>query len=140
MLKYFIKFLISAILVTWLFQRGLIDIEYVKEIISNTQILGLCLLIFLFQAILSSLRFLFILKSSHIHSISFFKALCLNQVGLFFNTFLPGSVSGDFFKAYYLKDHAETDYQKSIILSLSDRIIGLAGLLLYSRSSYPRKV
>lgn len=130
MLKYLLKFIVSASLVYWLFQRGVINVDYLKSIFNQPAILLTCLLIFLAQSILSATRFLIILKSSFIKGLSFLKVYSLNYVGLFFNTFLPGSVSGDFFKAYYLKDHSDNDYQKSLLISLSDRLIGLVGLFV----------
>ncbi|MCP4915171.1 MAG: flippase-like domain-containing protein [Oligoflexia bacterium] len=130
MLKYFLKFIVSASLVYWLFQRGVISVDYLKTIFNQPMTLVTCLTIFFIQSVLSATRFLIILRSSFIKGLSFLKVYSLNYVGLFFNTFLPGSVSGDFFKAYYLKDHSDNDYQKSLLISLSDRLIGLVGLFV----------
>lgn len=55
----------------------------------------------------------------------------LGMVGLFYNTFIPGSVSGDLVKAIYLaKAHPERK-AKAVATVIADRAMGLYGLILF---------
>ena len=57
----------------------------------------------------------------------------LTWVGLFFNTVLPGAITGDIIKFYYIKKEKPNMKQSYLFNSvLLDRIIGLAGLLILS--------
>lgn len=55
----------------------------------------------------------------------------LGLVGVFYNTFLPGSVGGDLVKAYFLaKEHPERK-TRAVATVLIDRALGLFGLILF---------
>jgi uncharacterized membrane protein YbhN (UPF0104 family) len=62
---------------------------------------------------------------------SLYNAFRLGMVGLFFNTFLPGSVGGDLVKAYFIaKAHPERK-TRAVATVLIDRGMGLFGLILF---------
>ena len=53
------------------------------------------------------------------------------MVGVFYNTFLPGSVGGDLLKAYFIaKEHPERK-ARAIATVIADRALGLFGLILF---------
>lgn len=55
----------------------------------------------------------------------------ITWIGMFFNTFLPGSVSGDLVKLVYARDLDKTLSKTFLILTaLLDRILGLMGLIV----------
>jgi uncharacterized protein (TIRG00374 family) len=55
----------------------------------------------------------------------------LGMVGVFYNTFLPGSVGGDLLKAYFIaKEHPERK-ARAIATVIADRALGLFGLILF---------
>jgi glycosyltransferase 2 family protein len=55
----------------------------------------------------------------------------LGMVGVFFNTFLPGSVGGDLLKAYFIaKEHPERR-TRAVATVIADRALGLFGLILF---------
>ena len=55
----------------------------------------------------------------------------LGMVGVFYNTFLPGSVGGDLLKAYFLaKEHPERK-TRAVATVIADRALGLFGLILF---------
>ncbi len=65
--------------------------------------------------------------------ISFFSALRLTWIGMFFSLALPGAVSGDLYKGYYLvKEQENKSLKKPVLTLLADRIIGLFSLILSS--------
>jgi uncharacterized membrane protein YbhN (UPF0104 family) len=62
---------------------------------------------------------------------SLYNAFRLGMVGLFYNTFLPGSVGGDLVKAYFIaKAHPERK-TRAVATVLIDRAMGLFGLILF---------
>ncbi len=61
-----------------------------------------------------------------------YDALRLGLVGLFYNTFLPGSVGGDVVKAVFIaRGHPERK-AAAVATVIADRLIGLFGLILFS--------
>lgn len=56
----------------------------------------------------------------------------LGMVGYFYNTLLPGSIGGDFLKAFFIaKEHPERR-AAAVATVLVDRMLGLFGLLLFA--------
>jgi len=68
----------------------------------------------------------------------------LYYVGMFFNTFMPGSIGGDAYKVFFLKQHYDTKTKYLVSASLLDRLSGLCllvvlglGFLLFSSIQNP---
>jgi uncharacterized protein (TIRG00374 family) len=57
------------------------------------------------------------------------RAFQLGLLGVFGNTFLPGSVGGDFFKAYFLAKDSPGQRTAAVSTVLADRAFGLFGLI-----------
>lgn len=68
--------------------------------------------------------------------IPFFSAVHLHFHGLFFNNFLPGSVGGDFIRAWYVTRHHESKRFQSALSVFVDRFTGLISTLLIAVVSY----
>jgi glycosyltransferase 2 family protein len=59
-------------------------------------------------------------------------AFRLGMIGYFYNTLLPGSIGGDFLKAFFLtRDHPERK-PTAVATVVADRFLGLFGLLLFA--------
>jgi glycosyltransferase 2 family protein len=59
-------------------------------------------------------------------------AFRLGMVGYFYNTMLPGSIGGDFLKAYFMyREHPERR-AAAVATVVVDRMLGLFGLLLFA--------
>ena len=61
---------------------------------------------------------------------SFRRMLGLYFVGQFFNSFLPGGLSGDLVKAYYVVGETEEKKAEAVATVFIDRVIGLLALVL----------
>lgn len=62
-------------------------------------------------------------------NITYFRAMQLQYVGLFFNSSMPGAVGGDLIKAYYVLKESRSNNKTSTLLTiLLDRILGMIGL------------
>jgi len=55
----------------------------------------------------------------------------LGLVGVFFNTFLPGSIGGDVLKAYFIARENRERKTRAVATVLIDRALGLFGLVLF---------
>ncbi len=55
--------------------------------------------------------------------------LCL--VGIYYNTFFPGSVGGDLLKAYFIAHEHRERKAKAVASVIADRTMGLFGLILF---------
>ena len=82
------------------------------------------------MSLLGAFRWKILLQSGKEKNLSFIKILKISWIGLFFNSFLPGAVTGDLIKLAYVRDVGK-NLSKTFFLSsiLIDRIIGLLGLL-----------
>ena len=65
--------------------------------------------------------------------ITFARALQLNMVGAFYNTFMPGSTGGDLLKAYYIAKHTRLR-TRAVMSVIVDRILGLLSLIIMGGS------
>lgn len=61
-----------------------------------------------------------------------YNAVRLGLVGLFYNTFLPGSVGGDVVKAYFIAKGQPGRKAAAVATVVADRLIGLFGLILFA--------
>ncbi len=59
----------------------------------------------------------------------------LGMIGMFFNTCLPGAVSGDFVKMVYVSKHAGKRTTEAVLTIMLDRVMGLYGLLIVAASA-----
>ncbi len=62
--------------------------------------------------------------------LTFFTLIRLSMIGIFFNLVVPGAVSGDLFKMYYISSHSSGKTTEAVLTIMLDRIIGLFGLFL----------
>ena len=133
MVKRLNKFLwlaISLLAVGWLLKG--INKEELLNAIRQARIGWLVTAIVLFgisQAALSR-RWMALLKPHQV-VISFWQAVKLTFLGLFYNNFMPGSVGGDLLKGWYVTHHCPKERKLHAALSvLIDRLLGLSGTVL----------
>jgi uncharacterized protein (TIRG00374 family) len=85
-------------------------------------------LVFPLTFILTAARWHELLKALEIN-IGLLRAFTLTMVGAFYNTFMPGSTGGDFFKALYVSQ-ATPHRTRAVMSVLIDRVIGLIALII----------
>lgn len=114
-------------IIYFLIHSGAIDINKLGQMLKNGwSYLGfICLLICVFFAIL---RWKVLLNSVEIYP-SLGKITRLTFIGLAFNTVIPGAVSGDIIKAYYLA-RGRSRKTEAITTIIIDRFIGLFTFLV----------
>jgi uncharacterized protein (TIRG00374 family) len=133
-ISYLLRFTVAGAALYLAF-RG----ESLKQV--GEVLLGLSLWIFIAALaiyIASQLIFVFrwflLLKALAIN-ISFHSALKLHFLGLFYNNCLPGSVGGDFLRAWYITKHTDKKLQAALSVFV-DRAIGLFGMFIMAFFSY----
>ena len=90
-----------------------------------------CLLLLVVTFSLQIVRWYLLVRSLNI-PFTLWHAFQLGLLGLFGNTFLPGSVGGDFFKAYFLAKDSPGQRTAAVSTVLIDRGFGLFGLILFA--------
>ena len=85
-------------------------------------------LILFSTTLLQAFRWSIILRSFDI-SARYGQLYSIVLIGCFFNLFLPSTVGGDFFRAYYLGKHEKTGLPVAATTTLLDRISGISALL-----------
>jgi len=81
--------------------------------------------------LLQYLRWFILVRSIDL-PFTLYSAARLGLVGTFYNTFLPGSIGGDFVKAYMIAKGNPERRAAAVSTVIADRLLGLFGLLLYA--------
>ncbi len=130
MIKAILKILFAAAIVTWLLKSGKLDFSLVGESIRNGWSWLICIMLLVVQDAVSGLRWRILLKIKSKAKLPIISMIKLTWIGLFFNSVLPGAVTGDLIKLVYARDlDHQLDRTFLVTSALVDRILGLIGLL-----------
>jgi len=130
MIKTLLKFFFAGAIITWLLKSGKLDMGLVQKSFSSGYYWLGCLGILVVQDVISAFRWKILLEIKTGTKLPALSMIRLTWIGLFFNSFLPGAVTGDFIKLLYAKDLDPKLTKTYLVTSvLLDRIIGLIGLL-----------
>ena len=107
--------------------------------ISKLSIFTLLGVFFLYNIsqIISAVRSLYYLNAIGIY-LNHSQNIALYYLGMFYNTFLPGTVGGDGYKIFMLKKHSSQKTLQLIQVLLLDRLNGFLGLLLIAIFFLPK--
>lgn len=126
-----LKFTLAIGLIYWLIQSGKLDFKLLLRLLETPHIIILSFLLMQFDHVLVALRLRIILLQKAAQDLSFIGLFISNWIGIFFNSVLPGSVTGDLVKIFYIKDLDKNLTKKFLLISvLIDRVVGLLGLIL----------
>ena len=130
-LKKHLKTALKVGAVAYVFSN--VNIDELLSTLKSTDILWLTLafLAFNISKILSSIRLNYYFKVLGLR-LSEFENLRLYYMGMFYNLFLPGGISGDGYKIYLLHKHHDGSFKKLLQATLLDRISGLSALLFFA--------
>lgn len=135
-LRLVLKIAVMAVCLWYV--SGKIDFEKSKTVLqhSNWLLLFTALLLFVVSKLVSAIRLNIYFKNISI-ALSETQNIRLYLLGMFYNLFLPGSVSGDAYKVILLTKRFSIPYKKTTAAVLLDRISGLLGLgILMTTCSY----
>jgi glycosyltransferase 2 family protein len=103
-------------------------IRMVRQAEGHLWLLFAAVMIFPITIFITSFRWHELLKALDIR-LDFSRVFVLNMVGLFYNSFMPGSTGGDLLKAIYVA--RQTHHRTRAVMSvLVDRAIGLVALII----------
>ncbi len=129
------KTLIKAVLVlgllVFLSRKGFLSWEEVSHALAQWRLAWPAFGLILFTTLLGIIRWHRLLKFQKIQ-LPFSQVFHLSWIGNFFNIALPGAVSGDFVKAFYIGKAQPGSQAKALGSILLDRLCGLSALVLVS--------
>lgn len=118
-------------LLTWLVAKGQLDPERLWRALQHRQLIALAVVLGGVNISTSALRWLLLLRSEGI-ACSLRLALRLTWIGHFWNMVIPGAVSGDAVKMYYIGRCAPKKREEAWTTVFVDRLIGMAALVSLS--------
>ncbi len=123
-----LRFIFVVAIFGYLYKSGQLDFSTLKGVLVRPGLFAIAI-VFLFTGALISVERWRILLQAHNHPIRFGTATKLTFIGFFFSTAIPGSVSGDIIKAYYLTRGQE---QKTRLVTtiVFDRLLGLYTMVM----------
>jgi uncharacterized protein (TIRG00374 family) len=124
-----LKFGLVGLLLWWMVRGGRLNAASLGIFVENTPFLVISILFWLVIPVgLGSFRWFKLLRGAKVR-VSYLRALQLQMVGLFFNTAMPGAVSGDLVKAVYVvRDQRGQGRTSAALAIILDRVVGLMGL------------
>lgn len=129
--KTILKFAFAFGLIFWLIDSGKLDLSVLEKAAQDPLRMITGFLIILSILLMVTWRYYLIITDKMVKKPSFRKITKFNWIGLFFNSVLPGSVSGDIVKVFYLKDLDKNLSNRFLFASvLIDRFVGLFGLII----------
>lgn len=128
-----LKIALMAGILFYLYDKGLLDFSRVLEILTTPTVALVGFSAIAFTTTLGAYRWSLLLKGQGIF-LSGFEVVRLTMIGNFFNTALPGAVSGDVVKGYYIvrQQPDKKGKSKAFATLFFDRILGVSGLILVS--------
>lgn len=117
----------------YLYRKGMLDLSRVRSVLTDATVFTTTFTLFCFTTLATVVRWHLLLRGQGL-KITLLEALKLTMIGTFFNTALPGAVSGDVVKGYYVV-RQQPDGRgriKAFTTLLIDRILGLSGLIFVS--------
>lgn len=125
-----LKIILAFGIIYWLITSGKLDFNLLGLAFADKTRFFTSIALFIFVLFLVTYRYTLILRTRS-NQIKMSKIFSLNWIGIFFNAVLPGSVSGDFLKIFYIGSHYPELSKKFLLGSIVvDRILGLFGLIL----------
>ncbi len=126
-----LKFILVAGLLYFLIHKGFISVSAISQALAQWEKIAPAIFLLLLTTPLGALRWQWLLQAQNIQ-IPWLKTLQLTLIGNFFNIALPGAVSGDFVKAYYVAKLVHGEKSPALGSILFDRVAGVSALVLVS--------
>ncbi len=126
-----LKLLFVGVVFYFLGKKGFISLSEIQRAITQLDRIIPATLALFTAVLLSTLRWQWLLQAQNIH-LKLSRVCQLVFIGQFFNVALPGAVSGDFVKAFYIANEIQGQRARAFGSILFDRIVGLSALVLVS--------
>lgn len=117
----------------YLYQKGMLDFSRVRAVFASPSVVASAFLLIYSTTVFSVIRWWLLLKGQGLR-VAFKETFSLTMIGVFFNTAIPGAVSGDLVKGYYVV-RQQPDGRgriRAFTTLLLDRLFGLSALICIS--------
>ena len=117
----------------YLYVKGMLDFTRVRVVLTDIKVVSISLGLLCSTTTATVFRWWMLLKGQGLE-VSLREALRLTMIGVFFNTAIPGAVSGDLVKGYYVvrQQPAGRGRIRAFTTLLLDRLLGLSALICVS--------
>ncbi|PCI27531.1 MAG: hypothetical protein COB67_08290 [SAR324 cluster bacterium] len=128
-----VKFSFTGGIIYYMAESGRLDFQRLTYLWQSPAVLFEMLAILVMLILpLSAIRWWVLLRGISVH-VPLMRTGILTWIGNFFNSTLPGAVSGDVVKGYYIVNGEQEHSKSKIVVSLLiDRFTGLFGLIIIS--------
>ena len=129
-IKILLKFLFAFGIIYWLIDSGKLNFDILLQAFNHPLRLAATFSLVIVNMLIVTWRWKYILDFKSGSKLPFFQVAKYNWIGLFFNSVLPGSVTGDIVKAFYIKNLDSKMSNRFVFSSVFiDRFVGLFGLI-----------
>lgn len=125
----FLKLAFAASIMYYMLATGALNLHDIAQLTQNKLLLIKVIAMIFAGYTLLTIRWYLLLTCQEVPA-SFSTATKITCIGLFFNSFMLGSVGGDLIKAFYIAKGNAGYRTRAIMSILIDRIIGLEALLI----------
>ena len=125
---HFLKLLIVGLIFTYLYKTGQLDIANFRGVWNRPDLFGMAVLLVILSTLISTQRWRVLLTAQGVF-LGMLSAIRLSMIGYFFSTAIPGAVSGDMVKAYYLAK-GKAEKERLVMSVIFDRFLGLYSMFL----------
>lgn len=133
-IKLLAKFFFAFAILFYMVQTGRLDLSVVVTGFSQVHLLLICFFLEVAAMLFALKRWNNLLQGLDL-DYSFASVVRYGMIGAFFNTTMPGAVSGDIIKAWYIvSDHKGQKKTPVLASILLDRAMGVFGLVLVAAS------
>ena len=130
-MKILLKFAFSLGIIYWLVKSGRLDFSLIVKSRQYPWALCGCALLIVLQDLIACLRWKVLMQIQACKNTSFLHYAKVNWIGLFFNSILPGAVTGDLIKMFYARELDKSCSKTFVFATIFlDRVVGLCGVLL----------
>ncbi|MEA3280446.1 MAG: lysylphosphatidylglycerol synthase transmembrane domain-containing protein, partial [Thermodesulfobacteriota bacterium] len=125
---YALRFIVVAAIFVFLYMTGQLEPARLRKIFVRPEMFGTAAICMFLHYVISVQRWRILLKAQDM-SLGFWVAMKLTFIGYYFSTAIPGAVSGDIVKAYYVSKGKE---QKAVLITtvIFDRLLGMYTMVL----------
>ncbi|MEE9421523.1 MAG: lysylphosphatidylglycerol synthase transmembrane domain-containing protein [Gammaproteobacteria bacterium] len=123
-----LRIALAVAMLVYLGQSGSINWSSLSGLAKAWQYTLAAIMLFIIASTFMALRLQILVNAQHL-SLSFFAAVQLTFIGIFFNTYLPGATGGDLVKIYYASKGNPGKRAEVVTILFLDRFIGLFCLL-----------
>ena len=132
--KITVKTTFISALLFFLFKKGFLSFSSTQQALQKWDFIIPTFFLYLGASFLAMIRWQILLRAQGM-TLSWRQIFQLSLIGSFFNIALPGAISGDFVKAFYIGKLLHGQRSKALGSILFDRVAGMSALVLVSATA-----